>query len=110
MTDAPDLISPWVPIADPCDLKHLGKLSEELGEAIAAISRCIIQGVHETEPVTGKLNKEWLEDELADVMAGIILAEKRFHLDTPRMNARIHRKVEGLRRWHNQLETPDARG
>lgn len=50
--------NPWHPISDPVDLKHLGKLSEELGECSAAVARCIIQGIDECEPVTGKINRQ----------------------------------------------------
>ena len=64
--------NPWHPMSDAVDLKHLGKLAEELSEAGAAVARCIIQGIDEKEPVTGKINREWLQDELADVIANII--------------------------------------
>lgn len=50
--------SPWHPMTDSVDLKHLGKLMEELGECQAAIARCIIQGIDSAEPVTGKINKK----------------------------------------------------
>ena len=95
-----DLVSPWVPTSNPVDLKHLGKLGEELGEASAAVSRCVIQGIDEREPVTGKLNREWLEDELADVKATMDLAVERFGLDRDRMTARADRKRAALRVWH----------
>jgi hypothetical protein len=76
--------NPWHPIDDKVDLKHLGKLGEELSELAAASSkcatavcRCIIQGVDEAEPVTGKVNREWLEDEIADVQANMDLVFAR---------------------------------
>ncbi len=93
--------NPWHPMTDPVDLKHLGKLGEELGEASAAVSRCIIQGIDAREPVTGKPNKEWLEDELADVLAGVDLNIKRFELDEARILERAKRKTEMLRKWHD---------
>lgn len=93
--------NPWHPITDSVDLKHLGKLGEECGELGSAISRCIIQGVDECEPVTGKPNREWLEDEIADVLANIALVERRFNLDTTRMAARAERKMAHLRQWHS---------
>lgn len=93
--------SPWHPITKPVDLKHLGKLSEELGEAQAAVSRCIIQGVDEEEPITGKLNRHWLEDELADVVANINLVALHFGLDEERMNKRAARKAVQLKQWHD---------
>ena len=93
-------MNPWQPISDAVDLKHLGKLAEECGELSAAVSRCIIQGVNEQEPVTGKVNRQWLEDEMADVIAGIGLTCERFGLNTARMEARAERKMHQLRQWH----------
>ncbi len=93
-------MNPWHPMTDPVDLKHLGKLGEELNECGAAVSRCIIQGIDEAEPVTGKINRQWLEEEIADVYANLLLVEQRFGLDTSAMSARTARKVDGLREWH----------
>lgn len=102
MVDAAKLVdaSPWHPIKDAVDLKHLGKLSEELSECAAAVSRCIIQGVRECEPVTGKVNAHWLEDEIADVLAGADLCIERFNLDVARIKERQARKKQHLRSWH----------
>lgn len=93
--------NPWHPITNAKDLKHLGKLGEELGEAQAAVSRCIIQGMDEKEPVTGKINREWLEDELADVLANIRLVSDHFNLNTNRMWERGEKKKKHLRQWHS---------
>lgn len=103
MVDIKDLkdASPWHPIDNKVDLKHLGKLNEELGEAISAVSRCIIQGVDEEHPITGKSNREWLEDELADVLAGINLVSLRFELNEDRMNERAAKKMAHLKQWHD---------
>jgi hypothetical protein len=102
MIDTTKLVdaSPWHPIKDAVDLKHLGKFGEELNECGSAVSRCIIQGVHECEPVTGKPNVQWLEDEIADVLAGIDLCIERFNLDVPRIKERQARKKLHLRSWH----------
>lgn len=103
MVDAKSLKAPnpWHPITDAVDLKHLGKLAEELNECGSAVSRCIIQGVDECEPVTGKVNREWLEEELADVLANVHLVRERFNLDNDRMTKRAMRKMEHLRAWHS---------
>lgn len=93
-------LNPWHPITNSIDLKILGKLGEEINELGSAISRCIIQGVDECEPVTRKPNKEWLENEIADVKAGILLTEERFALDKERITARAKAKVKALRQWH----------
>lgn len=98
--EAPLALNPWHPMSDPVDLKHLGKLGEELNEAGAATARCIIQGIGESEPVTGKPNKEWLEDELADVYANAELCIQRFGLDRERMAKRITKKILHLSSWH----------
>ncbi len=95
--------SPWVPISSPRELKLLGKLVEEVNELGSAIARCIIQGVDEAEPVTGKINRAWLEDELADVLAGICLVVEHYKLDEGRMKVRTARKIEHLSQWHGML-------
>ena len=93
--------SPWHPMDSAIDIKNIGKLGEEICEAGAAIFRCIIQGVDESHPVTEKPNKEWLEDELADVMAGINLVTAHFGLDEDRMNERMNAKMLHLKKWHD---------
>lgn len=105
MTDAATspALNPWQPETDSLSLAILGKLAEELGEGSAAVARCIIQGIDEREPVTGKLNREWLEDELADIEAQIAVAKARFLLDGDRMAQRTARKVEHVRSWHKMI-------
>lgn len=105
MANADDLrdASPWQPMSDPLDLAHLGKLGEECGELSAAINRCVIQGIDECEPVTLKPNRQWLEDEIADVMAGMRLAVKRFDLDLRRIDKRADRKTAHLQQWHAKI-------
>ena len=102
MEDADNLrdANPWHPIDNKVDLKCLGKLAEECGELTAAICRCIIQGIDEREPVTGKLNREWLEDEIADVAANLALVIERLKLDQDRMERRVFRKMKHLAAWH----------
>jgi NTP pyrophosphatase (non-canonical NTP hydrolase) len=94
--------NPWHPITDKTDLKHLGKLAEECGELIGAICRCIIQGIDEKEPKTGKVNRRWLEDELADVQAGINLLQEHLELDDARIRTRMAKKMVYLSRWHGK--------
>jgi hypothetical protein len=93
-------MNPWRPMSDPVDLKHIGKLQEELGECTAAAARCSIQGIDEAEPVTGKINRVWLEEEIADVLANIDLNVERFGLDKRSIMARVDRKKAMLREWH----------
>lgn len=105
--DSPGGVHPWEPMRKPIDLKHMGKLGEELGECQAASSRCMIQGIDAAEPVTGKPNREWLEDELADVLANGILNVEHFNLDLDRILARAVRKMALLRVWHGMLAEGD---
>lgn len=101
-------LNPWVPMSKPIDLKHLGKLAEELNEAGSAVARCIIQGIDECEPVTLKQNRKWLEDELADVTVNIDLVTGHFGLDREMMQTRAARKRTHLRAWHAMLISEDA--
>lgn len=98
--------SPWHPETDPTRLKVLGKLAEELAEGGAAVARCIIQGIDEAEPVTGKINRRWLEDEIADIEANIWRAKLTLNLDGAYIRLRRERKFNYITRWLNGLTRP----
>lgn len=91
--------NPWHPMNNPVDLKTIGKLLEELGEAVSAAARCMIQGIDEAEPVTGKINRKWLEDEFADLEANMKLTKDRFNLIVDQ--TRVEKKLYHLSQWHN---------
>lgn len=97
-------LNPWRPMSNALDLKHLGKLAEEVNELGSAISRCIIQGIDEAEPVTGKVNRVWLEDEAADVLANIELVTVHFNLNRERIATRAARKRLHLQGWHSMID------
>jgi len=85
-------------MTDPVDKKTLGKLLEELGECTSATARCLIQGIDEAEPITGKINRQWLQEEIADVYANLALTVERFNLDIDKK--RIDSKMTRLKNWH----------
>lgn len=93
--------NPWTPITNLIDLKHLGKLAEELNECGSAVARCIIQGVDEKEPSTGVANRDWLTKEIADVACNIGLVIEHFDLDIQKIDDRVMLKRQHLTRWHN---------
>lgn len=94
-------MNPWHPMSDPVDLKTLGKLCEELGECSAAAARCLIQGIDEREPRTGKPNRRWLSEELADVLANVRLTVDHFGLDQDFILSRADAKRAGLQQWRS---------
>lgn len=96
-------LNPWQPERDTLRLAVLGKLGEELGEASSATLRCIIQGIDESEPVTGKPNRQWLQDEIADVYATATMAVELFGLSSTDIARRMERKIQHLRAWHGLL-------
>lgn len=95
----------WQPITNKYELAILGKAGEELNEAGVAIFRCIIQGIDEREPVTSKINKHWLEDEIADVRAMLDHVEYRLNLDQHRIDKRRKKKFLWKARWFDNLKT-----
>lgn len=94
------VVSPWMPTTDPIRLALLGKLCEELNKAGSAASRCIIQGVLGKNPKDGKLNLDWLHEELADVQACINLVKDTFVMHGKMFDERVERKMQHLRKWH----------
>lgn len=104
-TDGP---SDWQPITSKHDLALLGKLGEEATELGSALFRCIIQGLDEKEPTTGKVNRRWLEEEIADVEAMIQIAKRRLFLSEAFIGERRARKMGYKEPWFAALEgAPD---
>lgn len=95
--------SPWTPETSQHRLAVLGKLAEEGTEVATAAVRCIIQGIDEREPVTGKLNREWLEDEIADIRAQTNLAIAALELDEWRIHQRVMAKMAYTGSWQDTL-------
>ena len=94
---------PWQPESSPENLAVLGKCGEEAGELGQILARCIIQGIDESEPVTGKPNRQALEEEIADVWATTHLAIARFGLDLEGIEARAQTKARYLAKWLEKL-------
>lgn len=95
--------NPWIPEQDAARLKVLGKLGEEAGELATIVCRCVIQGIDEAEPITGKVNRIALEDDIADVLANIEHACGFFGLDAERMAARAERKLAHITAWREMI-------
>lgn len=91
---------PWHPVQNPVLQKHLLKLIEECNELGSASSRCLMQGVDEVEPDTGKPNRQWLMEEIADVLANIRLNIDYLRLDAVTIDTRMKYKIERLSKWH----------
>lgn len=98
--------NPWNPEQDPIRLKVLGKLTEELAEGAAAAARCMIQGIDESEPVTGKPNRTWLTEEVADILANVEIVIEHFALDAEAIALRASTKHEFLTTWLGMMTRP----
>ena len=99
------LISPWKPDTDPRNLRPLGKCVEEICEAGAILARCIIQGIEESEPVTGKPNRQAVQEELADVQATTEILIEHFALDRTAIAVRAMEKKARLKAWFDMMES-----
>lgn len=85
-------------------LPRLFRFGQRMGVAGAAVSRCIIQGIDEREPVTGKLNRDWLCESLVEIISTIPPIVASLNLDRKAMDLRCGRKMAHLRQWHGMLE------
>lgn len=101
-------ISPWMPEQNQIRLAVLGKLIEECNELAGRAARCIIQGLDETDPASGRLNSEELAREMADVEACISVLVDRIGLYP--MTGRVLDKIDGFRRWHGMIEAAALEG
>lgn len=89
--------NPWIPEENLIIRAILGKFIEEAGEAITAASRCLIQGLDEKHPITGKANIQWLEEEFDDLENMIKQARRRFQLESSYV--RLGNKERHINEW-----------
>lgn len=103
--DTEDIKQPslWIPMSDPVDLAHIGKLGEEASELARICARITIQGINGLDPDSNKLNVQALEDEIADVYAMAGLCIGRFKLNVDHIELRERRKKMMKRTWHDML-------
>lgn len=97
-------LSDWQPITDKHDLAVIGKLGEEVCELGSALFRSVIQGLDECEPKTHKVNRRWVEEEIADVLALTALAISRLDLDGKAIDERCKRKIAYKLPWFASLQ------
>lgn len=95
--------SPWIPMTDPVELAMLGKAVEEVNELGSAIARCIIQGIDEAHPTTGKTNRQWLTEEMADVRAVLATLQKQFGITDYDMEERVEVKLKHFSGWRKLI-------
>lgn len=79
----------------------IGKLCEEASELAGICARIAIQGLDGIDPKSGKCNRDALEDEMSDVLAGMnfVHAQTECMVKEPRMN----KKLTGYRRWFKMI-------
>lgn len=103
--DTDDIKQPslWIPMTDPIDLAHIGKLGEEAAELARICSRIVIQGIGSADPDSKLMNYTALQQEIADVyaMAGLCIA--RFRLDVDQIQLREQLKKTMKRTWFEML-------
>lgn len=95
-------ISPWMPMTDPQALARLGKLVEELGEAVKASGRAIIQGASEKSLHKTLTNVQVLNEELDDVAATASMVREYFELTAS--EERWENKRTGFRQWFGMIK------
>ena len=97
-----ETISPWMPELDRIRLAILGKLIEECNELSARAARCIIHGLDEHDPATGRRNRDELAREVSDVCACLEVLSDGLSVDP--LPERTAGKVRGFNRWHTMIE------
>jgi hypothetical protein len=99
-------LSKWTPTTDLMMLRRMGKLGEELGELQAVAARCIIQGIDEVDPSSGRVNRQRLQDELSDVMAQCEVTISALGLDTSYIAQKTSLKKEHMAEWEAMFAEP----
>jgi len=99
-------LTKWTPTTDLMMLRRMGKLIEELGELSNVAARCIIQGIDEVDPGTGKVNRQRLHDELADVLAQVHCTIETLGLSSTGIAERRNDKIAQMAEWEAMFASP----
>ena len=100
-------LTKWIPTTDLLMLRRMGKLQEELAELSIVASRCIIQGIDEIDPGSGKINRARLHDEIADVVAQCVVTIELLKLDFPYIDQRVTKKIGLMQEWEDMFLESD---
>lgn len=95
-------ITLWKPEPDVVIHQALGKACEEASELANILARCLIQGLDQSEPVSGKPNRKALSDEIADLDAAVQWLRELTGEEYD--EERADRKLNGFRQWQRMLE------
>ena len=98
-------LTKWTPTTNLMMLRRMGKLSEELAELSNVAARCIIQGIDEVDPGSGKVNRLRLEQEIADVIAQCNVTIKKLELNEDYIEQRIEDKTQQMTEWEDMFNT-----
>ncbi|MDK4703859.1 hypothetical protein PH562_16530 [Rhizobium sp. CNPSo 4062] len=99
-------ITLWKPEPDVLIHQALGKACEEASELATILARCLIQGLDQSEPVSGKPNRQALFEEIADLDAAVQWLRELIGDDYD--ESRADRKLNGFHRWQRMLEEDAA--
>ena len=103
-------LNKWTPTTSLMMLRRMGKLQEELAELANVAARCIIQGIDEVDPGTGKVNRDRLVDELADVLTQCRYTIHKLGLDEDRIEARANIKWGQMDEWESMFSREEDNG
>lgn len=101
-----NIVSAWLPTTDSKELRVLGKALEETGELVNVLARCIIQGIDEIDPGSGKRNRERLLNEVADVMTQLLRVQEHYGLSEYAIEDRINFKTACMQEWDRLVDNP----
>lgn len=99
-------MSKWEPDDAPHQARRIGKTLEELGELTAVLARISIQGLDAVDPSSGKINRQRLEEEIADVMAQCEVTTRVLKLDILGIAWRTAEKSAQMAEWEEHYRTP----
>lgn len=99
-------ITLWKPEPDVIIHQALGKACEEATELAGILARCLIQGLDQSEPATGKPNRKALSDEISDLDAAVQWLRELIGDEYD--EERADRKLKGFRQWQRMLEADMA--
>lgn len=97
-------LTKWTPTTNLMMLRRMGKLIEELNELSVVAARCIIQGIDEVDPSSGKVNRLRLEHELADVLAQCMVTVQNLKLNADAIDTRAADKIHQMAEWEAMFE------